>query len=289
MITILNKLLNYEQLNKEESHNLLFNITRGKYNDAQIASLITIYLMRNISLDELDGFKNALMEMRIPIDLSEYDTIDIVGTGGDNKDTFNISTTASFIVAGAGYKVVKHGNYGSTSISGASNLIENCGVRFTNDINIIKKSLDNSNFAFLHAPLFNPAMKAVAQIRKSLGIRTFFNILGPLVNPAKPKYQLLGVYNLSLLRLYNFLYQKTNINYSVIHSLDGYDEISLTDDFKVCDKYGEKIYSPIDLGFNKVSPQELMQGRSQEQAIKIFKAILNNSATKAQKIGRAHV
>ena len=282
MITILNKLLNYEQLNKEESHNLLFNITRGKYNDAQIASLITIYLMRNISLDELDGFKNALMEMRIPIDLSEYDTIDIVGTGGDNKDTFNISTTASFIVAGAGYKVVKHGNYGSTSISGASNLIENCGVRFTNDINIIKKSLDNSNFAFLHAPLFNPAMKAVAQIRKSLGIRTFFNILGPLVNPAKPKYQLLGVYNLSLLRLYNFLYQKTNINYSVIHSLDGYDEISLTDDFKVCDKYGEKIYSPIDLGFNKVSPQELMQGRSQEQAIKIFKAILNNSATKAQ-------
>ena len=282
MITILNKLLNYEQLNKEESHNLLFNITRGKYNDAQIASLITIYLMRNISLDELDGFKNALMEMRIPIDLSEYDTIDIVGTGGDNKDTFNISTTASFIVAGAGYKVVKHGNYGSTSISGASNLIENCGVRFTNDINIIKKSLDNSNFAFLHAPLFNPAMKAVAQIRKSLGIRTFFNILGPLVNPVKPKYQLLGVYNLSLLRLYNFLYQKTNINYSVIHSLDGYDEISLTDDFKVCDKYGEKIYSPIDLGFNKVSPQELMQGRSQEQAIKIFKAILNNSATKAQ-------
>ncbi|MFI3238978.1 MAG: anthranilate phosphoribosyltransferase [Bacteroidales bacterium] len=283
MNKILNKLFDYQDLTKEESNQLLHRIAQGEFNDVQISSLITVYLMRNISIDEIVGFRTALMELRIPIDLSDYKTIDIVGTGGDGKDTFNVSTCSGFVVAGAGHHVVKHGNYGATSTSGASNVMEQHGVVFTRDNDKLKKSLDKSNFAYLHAPLFNPALREVASARKALAVRSFFNILGPLVNPAEPNSQLLGVYSLPMQRLYSYIYQEFGTEYSVVHSLDGYDEISLTSDFKVMKADNEKIFTPEELGFKRCQECDLYGGGSVEEAAKIFDNILNNRATEAQK------
>ena len=282
MKQILYKLFEHRYLGRTEARDILQNIVQGKYNDAQIASLITVFLMRNISVEELTGFRDALLEMRIPVDLSEYAPIDIVGTGGDGKNTFNISTAACFVVAGAGYPVVKHGNYGATSVSGASNVMEQHGVQFTSDMSRLRKSMDMCNIAYLHAPLFNSAMKAVAPVRKVLGVRTFFNILGPLVNPALPKYQLLGVYNLPLLRLYNYVFQESDTRFAVVHGLDGYDEISLTGEFKVATSTTETIYTPESIGFNRYCEQDLDGGKSPDEAARIFDRVLQGEATPAQ-------
>ena len=282
MKQILYKLFEHRYLGRTEARDILQNIVQGKYNDAQIASLITVFLMRNISVEELTGFRDALLEMRIPVDLSEYTPIDIVGTGGDGKNTFNISTAACFVVAGAGYSVVKHGNYGATSVSGASNVMEQHGVQFTSDMSRLRKSMDMCNIAYLHAPLFNSAMKAVAPVRKALGVRTFFNMLGPLVNPALPKYQLLGVYNLPLLRLYNYVFQESDTRFAVVHGLDGYDEISLTGEFKVATSTTETIYTPESIGFNRYCEQDLDGGKSPDEAARIFDRVLQGEATLAQ-------
>ena len=282
MKQILDKLFEHRYLGRTEARDILQNIVQGKYNDAQIASLITVFLMRNISVEELTGFRDALLEMRIPVDLSEYAPIDIVGTGGDGKNTFNISTAACFVVAGAGYPVVKHGNYGATSVSGASNVMEQHGVQFTSDMSRLRKSMDMCNIAYLHAPLFNSAMKAVASVRKALGVRTFFNMLGPLVNPALPKYQLLGVYNLPLLRLYNYVFQGSDTRFAVVHGLDGYDEISLTGEFKVATSTTEMIYTPESIGFNRYCEQDLDGGKSPDEAARIFDRVLQGEATPAQ-------
>lgn len=283
MKQILYNLFNHSNLSKEEARILLHNIAEGQYNDTQIASLITVFLMRNISLEELEGFREGLLELRCKIELEDNKVIDIVGTGGDGKDTFNISTCASFIVAGAGYKVCKHGNYGASSVSGASNVMEYHGVKFSNNNDIHKRSINECNIAYLHAPLFNPALKAVANVRKNLGVRSFFNILGPLVNPVIPAYQLLGVYNLALLRMYSYLFLNNGTRFAVVHSLDGYDEISLTSDFKVNCSDGEKIYSPDLVGFEKCHEKDLYGGNSIEKASKIFDNVLSNSASTAQK------
>jgi len=283
MKQLLYQLFEHQYLNKDEASGLLQDIAAGKYNEAQVASLITVFLMRSISVEEIIGFRSALLEMSLPVDLSEYPFIDIVGTGGDGKNTFNISTAACFVVAGAGYHVIKHGNYGATSVSGASNVMEQHGVVFTTDIGKLRKSMDECRMAYLHASLFNPALKAVAPVRKNLAVRTFFNVLGPLVNPANPPYQLLGVYNLPLFRLYSYVYQASNIQYGVVHSLDGYDEISLTDDFKVMMPGHEKIYTPEILNFNRVKESDLYGGDTPEEAARIFDAVLNNTATAAQR------
>ena len=238
--------------------------------------------MRNISVEELAGFREALLDMRVPVDMQDFKPIDIVGTGGDGKNTFNISTTSCFVVAGAGYHVVKHGNYGATSVSGASNVMEQHGVKFTSNVEKLRYSMEQCRIAYLHAPLFNPALKAVAPVRKLLGVRSFFNILGPLVNPVIPTYQLLGVYNLPLLRLYNYTYQESGTQFAVVHSLDGYDEISLTDEFKVATPYKEIIYSPEELGFSRCSEKDLDGGSTPAEAAKIFDAVLDGTATKAQ-------
>ena len=282
MKQILYKLFEHRYLGRTEARDILQNIVQGKYNDAQIASLITVFLTRNISVEELTGFRDALLEMHIPVDLSEYAPIDIVGTGGDGKNTFNISTAACFVVAGAGYPVVKHGNYGATSVSGASNVMEQHGVQFTSDMSRLRKSMDMCNIAYLHAPLFNSAMKAVAPVRKALGVRTFFNMLGPLVNPALPKYQLLGVYNLPLLRLYNYVFQESDTRFAVVHGLDGYDEISLTGEFKVATSTTETIYTPESIGFNRYCEQDLDGGKSPDEAARIFDRVLQGEATPAQ-------
>lgn len=279
MKNTLNKLFEHNYLDRNQSREVLIGMARGDYNDSQIAAFITVFLMRSITTDELSGFRDALLELRVAVDLSQYDAIDIVGTGGDNKDTFNISTAACFVVAGAGYNVVKHGNYGASSVSGSSNVIEAHGVKFSDDVDHFRRSLDGCRMAFLHAQYFNPALKAVAPIRRSLGVRTFFNMLGPLVNPTMPRRQLLGVYNLKLARLYNYLYQATDTDFCIVNSLDGYDEISLTSDFKTFDNYGEKIFRPEDIGFERCSQEDLYGGDTVCQAAAIFDDVLYNRST----------
>ena len=250
MKQILKRLFNHETLTREEACTLLLNITNGCYNETQIAALLTVFQMRGIKVDELIGFRDALLSTRIPVDLSDFHPIDIVGTGGDGKNTFNISTCACFVVAGAGYHVAKHGNYGATSVSGASNVMERHGVKFTNEQDKLVRSMEETRMVFMHAPLFNPAMKAVASIRKALGVRTVFNLLGPLINPCLPSYQLLGVADLPQMRLYTNTLQRLGVGFAVVNNLDGYDEISLTDEFKVMTNRYETIYRPSELGFS---------------------------------------
>ncbi len=272
----------HRNLSREEARDVLLNIADGRYNDAQLAAFMTVFLMRSITLDELTGFRDALLERRLPVDLGDYKTIDIVGTGGDGKNTFNISTSACFVVAGTGRKVVKHGNYGASSVSGASNVLETHGVKFTSDIDRLKRSLDNSGVAYLHAPFFSPALKSVAPVRKALAVRNFFNMLGPLVNPTLPKYQLLGVYNLKLMRLYSYIAQNEGINCTVVHSLDGYDEISLTAPFKVTGAGGEMLLTPEDIGMAKADPEQLSGGDTIESASAIFDNVLAGKGSEAQ-------
>ena len=282
MKELLYKMFGHKSLSKEEAKQVLLNISDGRYNDSQLSAFMTVFLMRSITTEELAGFREAILERRVIVDLDCHDAIDIVGTGGDGKNTFNISTAACFVVAGAGYPVVKHGNYGATSVSGASNVMEQHGVQFTSDMSRLRKSMDMCNIAYLHAPLFNSAMKAVAPVRKALGVRTFFNMLGPLVNPALPKYQLLGVYNLPLLRLYNYVFQESDTRFAVVHGLDGYDEISLTGEFKVATSTTETIYTPESIGFNRYCEQDLDGGKSPDEAARIFDRVLQGEATPAQ-------
>lgn len=282
MKEILYKLFDYQYLSREEAKEVLFSIVSGEVPDTQIAALITSFLMRSISVDEVLGFRDALLDMRVGVDLSDYAPLDIVGTGGDGKNTFNISTAACFVVAGAGYHVVKHGNYGATSISGASNVIEQQGVKFTTNNDQLRKSLDHSHIAYLHAPLFSPALKAVAPVRKSLGVRTFFNVLGPLVNPVQPEYQMLGVYNLAMSRLYSYIYQEEKKKFCIAHSMDGYDEVSLTSQFKVVSNKGELLFTPEELGFQRIDQKDLYGGDTPEEASLIFRNVLNACATDAQ-------
>ena len=282
MKTILNRLINHEILSKEEAKNVLFNISNGSYNPSQIASFLTVYMMRNIAIDELAGFREALLELCIAVDLSAYNTIDLCGTGGDGKDTFNISTLASFVAAGAGIKVAKHGNYGVSSISGSSNVMENLGVKFSNDKGFLEKCIDEAGICILHAPLFHPAMKNVAPIRKELGVKTFFNMLGPMVNPSFPKNQLVGVFNLELARMYSYLYQNTNINYTILHSLDGYDEISLTGNTKTISNSIEAMLKPEDFGVEQLSQKDIEGGTTIEQSAQLFVDIISGKGTEAQ-------
>ena len=283
MKQILNQLFNHQSLTRNEAAAVMTNIAAGKYNESEIAAFISVFLMRSIELNVVIGFRDALLEMAIPMDLSEFDPLDIVGTGGDGKNTFNISTCSCFTVAGAGYTVAKHGNYGATSVSGSSNVLEYFGAKFTTDINVVKRSLDEAGFAYLHAPFCNPAMKNVAPVRKNLGVRTFFNVLGPLISPVRPHYQCLGVYNLKMMRLYTYIYQNLGVNYSIVHSLDGYDEISLTDVCKITNNGGEFVFTPEQLGFKTIRQEELWGGNTVDEAAKIFINVLDNKGTEAQR------
>ncbi|MDG2150638.1 MAG: anthranilate phosphoribosyltransferase [Polaribacter sp.] len=282
MKAILNRLYNHEKLSRSEAKKVLIDIASEKYNDAHLASFMTVFMMRPITVDELSGFRDALKELSIKIDLSDYNTIDIVGTGGDGKDTFNISTITSFIVAGTGQKVAKHGNYSVSSQSGSSDMLASFGYQFTNDESTLRAHLENANICFLHAPKFHPAMKAVGPTRKALALKTFFNMLGPLVNPSSPKNQLLGTFNLEIARLYNYILQEEDINYGIIHALDGYDEISLTSGFKLFTKNGEQIVNPEDLGQKRIQQSEIFGGNSVSDAAKIFKTIIEGNGTEAQ-------
>ncbi len=282
MKKILTFLFEHKSLSREAAKDVLLNISKGLYNETEIAAFITVYLMRSITIDELQGFRDALLELCVPVNLDGHEVIDIVGTGGDGKNTFNISTLSCFIVAGTGNKVAKHGNYGATSISGSSNVMEQLGYQFKNSNDALKKEVETAGICFLHAPLFHPALKVVGPIRKNMGVRNFFNMLGPMVNPAFPKYQLVGVFNLEMARIYNYLLQQTGSNFTIIHSLDGYDEISLTGDTKVITNKGEQIFTAEALGKRTVSATDIYGGNSVEEAAKIFMDILKGNGTWAQ-------
>lgn len=283
MKDILAKLLNHEELTREETKNVLVGITQSAYPTEQITALITALQMRGITVDELLGFRDGILETGVPVPLECDRYIDVVGTGGDRKNTFNISTTSCFVIAGAGYKVAKHGNYAATSTSGASNVIANHGVQFTDDLDKLNRCMDEVGIVYLHAQLFARAMKFVGPIRKALPFPTFFNLLGPIVNPSQPQCQLLGVANLDQMRLYNNVYQKIGIDYGIVNTIDGYDEISLTGDFKVTTNNYERIFSPIELGFAQAKPEELVAGATELEAKDIFDAVLENRCLPAQK------
>ena len=283
MKDILNRMLNHEELTREETKNIILGITKSEFPEEQITALLTGLQMRGVTVEELLGFRDGILETGVPAILNCDRYIDVVGTGGDRKNTFNISTTSCFVIAGAGYKVAKHGNFAATSVSGASNVIKNHGVEFTDDLDKLNRSMDEANIVYLHAQLFAKAMKFVGPIRKALQFPTVFNLLGPLVNPSQPKCQLLGVANLDQMRLYNQVYQKIGIDYAIVNSIDGYDEISLTGDFKVSTNDYEKIFSPSDLGFKIAQPDELQGGATEQEAKEIFDAVLENRALEAQK------
>jgi len=282
MKKILQYLFEHKTLSREQAKEVLVNISKGLYNDSEVTSFVTVYLMRSITIEELQGFRDALLELCVKINLGTYNTIDIVGTGGDGKNTFNISTLACFIVAGAGQKVTKHGNYGATSVSGASNVMEQLGYKFKADSGSLLKEVEQANICFLHAPVFHPALKTVGPIRKNLGVRTFFNMLGPIVNPASPAYQLIGVYNLEMARIYNYLLQQDDRPFTIIHSLDGYDEISLTNDTKVITRQGEKIMTPEQLGKRTVAAEDIYGGNTVEEAARLFAKIIKGEGSFAQ-------
>jgi|TARA_B110000967_G_scaffold50305_1_gene51422 anthranilate phosphoribosyltransferase len=279
---ILNRLINHETISAEEAKQILINISKGDYNQSQIASFLTVFMMRSVTLEELKGFRNALLELCIPVDLSAYNPIDLCGTGGDGKDTFNISTLSSFVTAAAGVPVAKHGNYGVSSACGSSNVLESLGVTFSNDVDFLERAIATTGICVLHAPLFHPAMKNVAPIRRELGVKTFFNMLGPMVNPSAPKNQMVGVFNLELLRLYTYLYQDSDKNYSIVHDLGGYDEISLTNTVKIVSNKSEVIFSAEDLGLKNNTQQAIFGGNTVADASKIFKTIIGGQGTEAQ-------
>ena len=283
MKDILNRMLNHEELTREETKNILIGITKSEFPNEQITALLTALQMRGITVDELLGFRDGILETGVPVPLDCDRYIDVVGTGGDRKNTFNISITSCFVIAGAGYKVAKHGNYAATSTSGASNVIANHGVKFTDDIDKLNRCINECGIVYLHAQLFARAMKFVGPIRKALQFPTCFNLLGPIVNPSKPQCQLLGVDNLDQMRLYNNVYQKIGIDYGIVNSIDGYDEISLTGDFKVTTNNYERIFKPSDLGFGITKPEELRAGADEKEAKEIFDNVLANTALPAQK------
>jgi anthranilate phosphoribosyltransferase len=282
MREILNHLFEHKTLNRHEAENVLTHIAKGNYSDSEIAAFLTVYLMRSITVDELTGFRDALLNLCIRVDLSDFEPMDVCGTGGDGKDTFNISTLTTFVLAGAGIKIAKHGNYGVSSTCGSSNILEHFGYKFSTDNDKLRKEIDQSGVCFLHAPLFNPAMKNVAPVRRALKIKTFFNMLGPMVNPSFPTKQLIGVYSLELARLYNYLYQQSSMKYMIIFSLDGYDEVSLTSDFKYILNGVEQIVSPEQMNYERAQQSELGGGQSVTEAADLFMKILKGEGTSTQ-------
>lgn len=282
MKEILNYLFENNTLSKSEAKEALLKVTRGDVNASQIASFCTVFRMRAIAVQELEGFRDAMLEQCIKVDLKDYDAIDVCGTGGDGKNTFNISTITTFVAAGAGVKVAKHGNYAVSSAVGSSNVLEFLGVKFSNDIEKLKKTIEASGVCFMHAPLFHPAMKNVGPIRKELGVKTFFNMLGPIVNPSFPHKQMVGAFSLDLARLYAYLYQNTGKRFVIVHSLDGYDEISLTGDFKIYTEMGDKLLTPIDIAKQNHSPFDIRGGETVAESAKIFLNILKGEGSEAQ-------
>lgn len=282
MKEILKRLTSYQHLSRTEAKEILIKITKGEFTQSEVAAFLTVFMMRMITVDELAGFRDALLELCLYTDLSEFNTIDLCGTGGDGKNTFNISTLSSLVVAGTGAKVAKHGNYGVSSSCGSSNIMEYFGYKFTNNRDILRTQLDQVNICFLHAPLFHPAMKSVGPVRKELGVKTFFNMLGPMVNPTLPHNQIIGVFSLETARLYNYIYQQTDRHYSIIYSLDGYDEISLTGDFKVISNGEEQLFSPAQVGMPELRPSELSGGITVEDSAGIFISVLEGKGTESQ-------
>ena len=283
MKKILQDLFHYHSLSREEAKSVFMEIAAGSYNPYQIAAFLAVYKMRNVQVDELLGFRDALLELAVKVDLSEFEAIDLCGTGGDGKNTFNVSTLSAFVAAGAGVKVAKHGNYGVSSVCGSSNVLEHLGYKFSSDESVLKNQIDKHNICILHAPIFHPALKEVGPIRKGFGLSSIFNLLGPMVNPSRPKNQLIGVFNLEVMRLYQYVYQNLEVGHILVHSLDGYDEISLTGDVRIVQRESDQVLGPKELGFSKLKEEQLYGGETVAEAAKIFLNVLGNECTNAQK------
>lgn len=282
MKAILNELIEHRSLSRDTAKRVLVDLTSGKFNPSQTSAFMTVYMMRSVTIDELQGFRDAMLDLSLRVDFDQP-VMDVCGTGGDGKNTFNLSTLSAFVAAAAGQPVAKHGNYGVSSACGSSNVMEYFGYKFTNNADALRRSLDEANICFMHAPLFHPAMKNVAPIRKDLGVKTFFNMLGPMVNPAFPSRQLVGVFNLELARQYGYLYQDSGKDFVILHSLDGFDEVSLTGALKVFYNGGERMITPADMGLPVLRVDEIQGGDSIEASAKIFMAVLEGTATAAQK------
>lgn len=282
MKQILSKLYQHKLLSREEAKSILISIAREEFNPIEVASFLSIFNMRNVSIDELKGFRDGMLELCLPVNLDAYKAIDVCGTGGDGKNTFNISTLSAFVLVGAGVPVAKHGNYGVSSISGSSNVLEYLGIQFQKDDEGLKRQMDKANICFIHAPFFHPAMKSIAPIRKQLGIKTIFNMLGPLSNPSQPKFQMVGLYNLDLMRLYQYIFQDEDKQFSLVHTLSGYDEVSLTDDFRLVNNQGEYQWNKNNITDLDIKEEDLFGGDIVEEAGKIFLDILNGKGTKEQ-------
>jgi len=279
---LIDKLINQETLTRSESSVVLNNITNGIYNDSQIVVVVTALQMRSVTADELKGFRDALLEMSTKINLNIGDCIDVCGTGGDGKNTFNISTITAFVLAAGGYKVVKHGNYGVSSFCGSSTILEHLGYKFSTNETNLQEQLDTNNICFLHAPLFHPCLKRVSAIRTELGIRTFFNFLGPLVNPIQPNLQLTGVFNLKIARLYKDILTTERKAFNIVHSMDGYDEVSLTSPVKLFSETSEQLFYPEELTEQTISEADLFGGHTILQSEKIFREIIEGKGNTIQ-------
>lgn len=283
MKSLLNRLYEHDLLSRQEARQALLDIASGTCNEIQLAAFATVFNMRPITLSELQGFRDALLELCVPLDLEGVETVDVVGTGGDGKNTFNISTASCVVIAGAGYPVSKHGSYGVSSAVGSSDVLIQLGYAFTNDQDTLRRQLERANMCFLHAPLFHPALKVAAPVRKQMGTKTFFNMLGPLVNPVQPRFQMFGTFSMELLRMYQYIMQQSGRRFTIVYALDGYDEVSLTGDFKMVSNDSERILSPSDIGAKTVAQQDLFGGDTPAEAADIFLGILQNTCSPAQK------
>jgi anthranilate phosphoribosyltransferase len=283
MKNTLQKLSTYIPLNYLEAKDALLQVGKGEINPSHVASFLTVFMMRSVTLDELSGFVDALLELCIKVPFPPEDVIDLCGTGGDGKDTFNISTAASFVVASAGQNVAKHGNYGISSNCGSSTVMEFLGTRFTSEWSVLSEQMESSNLCFLHAPLFHPAMKFVGSIRRELGLKTFFNMLGPLVNPAMPTRQLTGVFNLELARMYGYLGQASGRKLTIVHDLNGYDEVSLTGPVKIISPEKDILIHPEEIGMPVLKPSQIVSGETVEESAQILMSVLQNKSTESQK------
>lgn len=278
-------LYRHQKMSREDARTSLLSIGRGETNPGQIAAFISIFNTRPLTQAEVQGFRDAMLELAVPLDLEGRETIDVVGTGGDGKNTFNVSTLSCVVIAGAGYLVSKHGSYGVSSSVGSSDVLIALGYKFTNERDKLLYQLDNAGICFLHAPLFHPAMKEVVPIRQDLKMRTFFNWLGPLLNPARPKFSVMGTFGSEVSRLYDYVMQEEEgREYMIIHSRDGYDEISLTGGgTQLRSREGQRLLFPQDFGLPQLMPAGLHGGETKDEGAAIFRSVLENNCTDAQK------
>ncbi len=278
----LDDIVSGKRLCSSEAKALMLDVLGEAGNGSQLAALLALLRLRGVTADELEGFCQAVLELSTPVDLGGEEVVDVCGTGGDGKGSFNISTTVAFVLAGSGCRVAKHGNYAVSSTCGSSNVLEELGVPLLASRDALLRSLERAGVCFLHAPLFHPALKRAAPVRRELGFRTVFNMLGPLVSPASPTFQMAGVYDREALRLYGHVLRSRGISFVAFVSSDGHDEVTLTAPLSVVSRDGEAELVPGDFGLPQAQPSALAAGANTAESAAIVRRILEGRGTKAQ-------